>query len=57
MYRVWIQGRFYKPPLNEYFAEKLANQLEKEALFEKEQHLLQQSEEKQETTEAVKQEI
>lgn len=57
MYRVWIQGRFYKPPLNEYFAEKLANQMEKEALFEKEQQLLQQQEEKQEATEEVKPEI
>ena len=57
MYRVWIQGRFYKPPLNEYFAQKLAAQMEKEALFEKEQQLLQQSEEKQEVIEEVKQEI
>ena len=57
MYRVWIQGRFYKPPLNEYFAQKLAAQMEKEALFEKEQQLLQQSEEKQEIIEEVKQEI
>lgn len=22
MYRVWIQGRFYKPPLDKYFEQK-----------------------------------
>lgn len=32
MYRVWIQGRFYKPPLNEFFEERLKAQLEKEAV-------------------------
>lgn len=32
MYRVWIQGRFYKPPLTEFFQQKLNEQLQKEAL-------------------------
>jgi SAM-dependent methyltransferase len=34
MYRVWIQGRFYKPSLEAYFEEKLSKQLEKEAIEE-----------------------
>jgi hypothetical protein len=30
MYRVWIQGRFYKPPLHPYFQLKLQEQLSKQ---------------------------
>ena len=31
MYRVWIQGRFYKPPLQPFFEVKLKEQLERSA--------------------------
>jgi hypothetical protein len=31
MYRVWIQGRFYKPPLEPFFELKLKQQMAKEA--------------------------
>lgn len=34
MYRVWIQGRFYKPPLDLFFEERLNEQLEKERIEE-----------------------
>lgn len=37
MYRVWIQGRFYKPPLDLFFEERLKEQLEKEKMEEIEQ--------------------
>lgn len=36
MYRVWIQGRFYKPPLHPYFQQKLTEQMARQALEEKE---------------------
>jgi SAM-dependent methyltransferase len=44
MYRVWIQGRFYKPPLNEFFQERLREQLEKEAAEEKERAEIEKTE-------------
>ena len=36
MYRVWIQGRFYKPPLEPFFELKLKEQMIKQAQEEKE---------------------
>lgn len=31
MYRVWLQARFYKPPLDNYFEEKMIVRVKEDA--------------------------